>query len=474
MPDLRQWVSKVQEMGELKVVEGADWDLEIGTLSSLCARKKDGPALLFDKVKGYLSGYRVLSNCTSGEARVAYTLNLTPNLRGLQLIDALRHKFTDWQKTYEQFPSEVVKIGPLMENVQDGNDVDLLKFPTPRWHELDLGRYIGTADAIVTRDPDSGEINVGTYRMQLQNRNTCSLYISPGKHGRIHIEKYHARGQAAPVAVSLGHHPLIFRVACIELPAGSEYQFAGAISQKPVAVIIEEVTGLPVPAESEIVIAGFCPKGKMMDEGPFGEWTGYYASGTRPAPIFEVARVYHRNNPILLGSHNGVPPHEETCFHTVVKSALLHNELINMGLPDVRGVWLSEFGFQQFLIVSIRQRYAGHAKQAALLASQSRIGGYLGRYVVVVDDDIDPTDTQEVLWAICTRSDPEKDIDILRRCWSSALDPIATRSGGAYFNSRAVIDACKPFEWKEDFPKEITISPELVDRVRKKFGDLLR
>ncbi len=473
MTDLRHWISETQKLGELKVVEGAHWDLEIGALASLSAKKKDGPALLFDKIKDYPPGYRVLSCCTSDEARVAYTLSLPVHLRGLELIDALRHKLTESYAGNQAFKPVRIKAGPVLENVFEGAGVDLLKFPTPRWHQLDGGRYIGTACAVITRDPDSGEINVGTYRIQLQNKNTTSLYMSPGKHGRIHYEKYHERGEAAPVAISLGHHPVIFRTACIELPAGAEYHFAGAIERQPVPLITEEITGLPVPADSEILIAGFCPRDKLMDEGPFGEWTGYYASGSRPAPIVEVARVYHRNDPVLLGSHNDVPPHEETVFHVLVKSALLQNELARMGLPDVRGVWISDFGLYQFLVVSIKQRYAGHARQAALLASQSRVGAYLGRYVVVVDEDIDPTNTQEVLWAICTRSDPERSIDILRRCWSSPLDPLIHTPGKGYFNSRAVIDACKPFEWKDEFPREISISPELVQRVKTKWPFLM-
>ncbi|MDZ4247491.1 MAG: UbiD family decarboxylase, partial [Dehalococcoidia bacterium] len=172
-------------------------------------------------------------------------------------------------------------------------------------------------------------------------------------------------------------------------------------------------------------------------------------------------------------SHNDLPPHEETYFHVLVKSAMLTNELIQSGVPDVRGAWLSEAGLYQLIVVSIKQRYAGHAKQAALLASQGRVGSYMGRYIIVVDEDIDPSDINEVLWAMCTRSDPEKDIDIIRRTRSSALDPMIRKPSTAYYNSRAVIDACKPYEWMTEFPQEIRIDPELARRVREKWGDIL-
>ncbi len=131
-------------------------------------------------------------------------------------------------------------------------------------------------------------------------------------------------------------------------------------------------------------------------------------------------------------------------------------------------------GIQQLIIISIKQRYPGHAKQAALLASQHRIGAHMGRYVIVVDEDIDPTNIQDVLWALCTRSDPEKDIDIIRRCWSHPIDPMIRKPTKAFFNSRAIIDACKPYEWMDEFPPEIRCAPELVGRVKQKWSGVLK
>lgn len=123
------------------------------------------------------------------------------------------------------------------------------------------------------------------------------------------------------------------------------------------------------------------------------------------------------------------------------------------------------------MVVGVQQRYAGHAKQAALAALSSHPGNYLGRYVVV-DEDIDVTNLEEVMWAVCTRSDPEESIDILRRCWSGPLDPRipADRKG---FNSRAVIDATRPFEWKDRFPPVARFSPELRERVLARWRDAL-
>ncbi len=149
----------------------------------------------------------------------------------------------------------------------------------------------------------------------------------------------------------------------------------------------------------------------------------------------------------------------------------MHNLLVKNGIPGIRGVWLSELGGVRFLLViSIKQKYAGHAKQAALFASQSRLGAFMGRYVIVVDEDIDPTDLQDVLWALFTRSDPEKDIDIIRGAWSGPLDTMIRQPADGFFNSVAIINACKPYERIEEFPQAIEVSRELRERIAKKWG----
>ncbi|MBI4330640.1 MAG: UbiD family decarboxylase [Chloroflexi bacterium] len=474
MDDLRAWLSKVAEAGELKQVDGADWDLEIGCLAALNWAKPNPDALLFDNIEGYPKGFRVLTGSTSNARRVALTFNLPETSSAVELIDVFRRRLKEWEADCDKYRPVWVKSGPVMENVMRGDHVDLYKFPVPRWHEGDGGRYIGTGDAVITQDPDTGAPNMGTYRIMVQNGKTTALFIAQGKHGRIHYEKYHAQGKPCPVLVSVGHHPLVFRVASTEIPPAAEFNYAGAVMGEPMKVIREEVTGLPMPADSEIVIAGFCPPGKVMPEGPFGEWTGYYASGETPAPVIEVERVYYRNNPVIMGSPPGKAPSDSSYYRGIVTGALLYNDLEAAGVPDVKGVWMGEAANQMWVVVAIKQRYAGHAKQTAVLASQLARKGFFGRYVVVVDDDIDPTNLQEVLWAVCTRSDPEKDIDIIRRCWSTVMDPIIRkRPGQGHFNSRAIIDACKPFEWINEFPQEIKIDPALAARVKAKWKDVL-
>ncbi|MFC2003171.1 UbiD family decarboxylase [Chloroflexota bacterium] len=473
--DLRDWLEKVDRMGDLKRIEGADWNEEIGCISALNSNKK-GPVLLFDKVGGYPSGYRVATSVNVRPSVIALTVNLPTSYSESELSSAMVDKVGAAEREAADFPPREVETGPVMENVHSGDEVDLFEFPAPKWHELDGGRYIGTGCAVVTMDPDTQEINLGTYRVMIHDGKTLGMYAAAERHGKRHIEKYHERGQPCPIAISMGHHPLILRTAGLWLPSGSEYGFIGAMKGEPVEIITEGVTGLPIPADSEIVVAGWCHPDKRKDEGPFGEWTGYYGSWSRPEPIIEVERVYHRNDPIILGA----PPHrpkwsDNIHFSRMLCGAVLHNDLTNMGIPNVRAVSISDMAHFEIIAVSIKQSYHGHAKQVGLAVVQHRMcaAGGAGRYVIVVDEDVDPNNMDDVLWAMATRADPERDIEIIHRAPTDRIDPLVGMRTDILLNSRAIIDACRPYEWINEFPIPVTMSSELVERVRQRWGDLL-
>ncbi len=472
--DLRGWLREVGEMGELQVIEGVDWNLELGAISELNLRRPNCPALLFRGIKGYPQDYRIVTCPVTTTSRFAHIYNLPKVASWREMLELYRARYSLWQNSVDRFAPVVVKDGPVLQNIQRGDQVDLTIFPTPLWHELDGGRYIGTGHAVITRDVDTGEVNLGCYRIQMHDKNTVGIHITPGRHGRLHYEKDHARGKASPMLLSIGHHPLFFAVSGSEVPhePRSEYHFMGAVTGEPIKVIKEEVTGLPMPADAEIVLAGWCPPGKTRQEGPFGEFTGYYsAEEEAPQPIIEIERVYYRDNPIILGAPPNRPPDEFSKMMDVVRSAKLYDDLINAGVPEVKGAWMSDVGRQLLISVSIKQKYAGHAKQAALAACP---GYTMGRYVVIVDEDVDPTDTNDVLWALCTRTDPDRDIDIIRETRSILLDPIVRKPTESYISSRALINACKPFEWKDRFPKKIKMSQELESRTKAKWGGVLK
>jgi UbiD family decarboxylase len=472
--DLQEWISQVKEMKQLVTIEEADWNLEIGAVTLENVKNEDCPALLFDPVKGYPPGHGVLTNSFPTPARTALTLNLPVHYSKLELLQVLRGKLLEWRNQASDFRPEFVKTGKVMENIQEGEEVDVYQFPSPMWHEEDGGRYIGTGCAVITMDPLTEQVNLGAYRNMVLDGKTVSVQVSPGKHGRLDYESYHSENKACPIAVSVGHHPLVFGMAAVSVPRGMEYAFMGAIAGEPLPLVKEEITGLPIPADSDIVLAGWCPHDRFRPEGPFGEWTGYYVSTEKPLmPIIEVERIYYRNNPVILGSPPG-HPNDYGYFTLLVTSSMLQNELEQMGVPDIKGVWLSDAAGAQVIIVSLKQRYAGHAKQAAMLANQSPVGPALKRFVIVVDEDIDPTNIQEVIWALGSRCDPEKGIDILRHCRSTPQDPTIRRPTEHFFNSRAIIDACRPFEWKDEFPRVIETSPDLAERIKKKWGGILK
>src|SRR6266699_4342850 len=468
--DLRDWIQIADEMGELKTLKGCDWNLEIGAITEIVAHKEDGPAVLFEDIKGYPTGYRVLSNSLASRKRLALTLGLPSGETKMDFVKIWKDNY----KSIKPVPARFVKKSGLFDNVYKDGDIDMFKFPTPKWHELDGGRYIGTGSVDITADPDTGWVNLGTYRVMIHDRDTLGFYISPGKQGRIMREKYFAKGQPCKVAVSFGQDPLIYLAGGTEVPNGvSAYDWVGGLQGGPVQVIKGEYTGLPIPAHAEIVVEAEALPGQDRNEGPFGEWTGYYASDVRPEPIMKVKRLYHRNDPILLGAPPTRPPCEFNYMRCFVRSAMIWRELEAAGVPDVTGVWCHEAGGARlFVFVSIKQRYPGHARQAGMVASYCRAGAYLGRYSIVVDDDVDVTNTNDVLWALATRSNPETDIEIVRRSWSGPLDPIVPK-GQKGHNSRAIIDACRPYEWMADFPPVAESSPEVRRAAEAKWGKIL-
>src|SRR5919202_3031535 len=248
---------------------------------------------------------------------------------------------------------------------------------------------------------------------------------------------------------------------------------AGALRGERVRLIAAPYTGLPVPATAEIVIEGEIPPNETRLEGPLGEWTGYYASGQKEEPIIRVSSVLHRDDPIILGCIPGKPPNDNTFFRSPLRAALLWDELERSGIPGIVGVWSHEAGGGRMLnVVSIKQQYPGHSKQVGTATASCHAGAYANRFVIVVDEDIDPADTNEVLWALCTRTDVVEDVDVLRRCWSTPLDPMAFAKGSAFFNNRVIIDACRPYERLKTFPDVARASAEEAERLRASWPEL--
>ena len=214
--------------------------------------------------------------------------------------------------------------------------------------------------------------------------------------------------------------------------------------------IPDRATGLPIPAHAEIVLEGaLLPMSEAtLPEGPFGEFTGYYAWEARPAPVMEVTAVHYCSDPILLGS----PPMKPPRFHfgLPLRAATIWQNLDAAGVTDIVGVW--QHVSQLMTVVALKQRYDGHAKRAALIAAAH---SYMARIVVVVDEDVDPSDLHDVMWAVATRCEPAEQLEVIRNAWSSALDPripAEQKLRGVSSHSKMIVEACRPFAWRERFP----------------------
>ncbi len=477
--DLRQWLTMVARDGELKRIRGASPELEMAAITDIVYHeaRQSAPALLFEDIPGY-PDHRSLFGMLSSPRRVARALCLplrTSSTR-LELVRAWKDRAQGIKLT----PPVSVRSGPILDNVMTGSKIDLSIFPSPRVHELDGGRYLATDHAVITRDPESDWINLGTYRCMLVDRRRLALHMLENQHGRIIYQKYQARRTPMPVAIAIGMEPGLHFAAGIRVPEGiSEYDFTGGILGRPVTVIKGAYTGLPLPATAEIVVEGECLPGELTDEGPFGEWHGYYANRgleTIPEPVVRARAVYYRDHPILTCSSPGLPPNTNSLLFSMGRAAGVWTALDRAGIPGVKGVWApEELGSLLFTVISIEQRYFGHSMEAARIASDASRGS--ARYIVMVDEDIDPSDLKQVMWAVATRTSPDRSITVLKDCPSTSADPaipLSTKKRqGLLRASRAIIDACRPYGQKAEWYPMARAGATLEHRVRRKWRTLL-
>lgn len=476
--DLREYLDKLDELGMLATVHDAHWDEEIGAISELMT-ERGGPALLFDRIPGYPAGFRVAANVCPTPQRMALALGLHHEQSVVEMAEEWRQVI----EARELVPPREVADGPILENVLTGDAVDLFKFPAPKWHDKDLDRYLGTGVCVIQRDPDTGFVNVGAYRVAIHDKTTCGLFMEPGRDGDVIRRKHWSRGEKCPVIVSVGQEPILTLLSGGSLfhcdYGTSELDVAGYLQKAPYPIVRGRVTGLPMPASAEIVIEGFIPppEERLAPEGPFGEWTGYYGHGRRPETVIEVEAIYYRNDPIIFGS----PPLRHIRAYQEMSSVDLRTKarLEKAGIPGVAAVFaLVSPGLRA---VSIKQMYEGHVEDLIRVLEP---GGdqYSGNHIwVLVDDDVDVSKTPEVLWAMATRLIPEHGVTTIPGTAVWQLDPRIppggdsdpTREGRrSYSAHNLVLNACRPYQWKDEFPVVNVNGAELRKRTEEKWGEL--
>ena len=471
--DLREYIDLIEQAGELKRIRAeVDPIEEMAAIVYLAAREVGAPAYLFERVKGYSTS--VLWNMWgSSSNRLAAAMGLPMGLSLRELVLATRNRLG------RRIAPVTVDSGgaAVFSNTVTGDEVDVNRFPAAQHWPLDGGRYIGTGDAVITRDPERGHLNVGTYRMMIHDRNHVGLYMSPGKDARLQMERWWKAGKPCEVVAVWGVDPATFLLSGITMPkTESEYDYIGGLKGEAVELLQGQFTDLLFPAGSEIVMEGVAYPNDYRKEGPFGEFTGYYGRPDDPAPQVEIKAIHFRDDPILTASlmSDHWASNDSALQFAVVRSARIWNDLDRLGIPGIKGVYAHPaaaggFGMN---VVALEQRYAGHAQQVLAIAAQSPGGAYFSKWIIVVDHDIDPTDLDQVIWAMATRCNPVDGIDILRNTWSTWLDPSQNPPEKRPYGSKALINACMDHRHIHNFSKRSRLRKEIYDKVVRRWDEL--
>jgi phenylphosphate carboxylase beta subunit len=468
MKDLRDFIATCEKEGELHRIKAeVDWNLELSHIAKV-NEEKSGPALLFENVKGYKSP--VLTGAFGTTKRLAIILGKSPNLSMVELTK-------EWVQaaTKDVIPAEEVKDGPIFENILEGDKVDTAVFPSPQFYELDGGRYFGTAVFMAIQDPETGDVNLGTYRMGVLDDKTVGVQILKGKKGDRILKKWGKQGKKMPACAIIGGDPLhIFAGAATVAKAKSGYDVVGSLRGSPVQIVRGQLSGLPIPAAAEIVLEGEIDPENLREEGPFGEYTGYYTEELIkpiPKPALDVQRIYYRNNPILWETSVGRPVGDQHMLYAFVRNSSLWTDLTRMQIHGIKSVYtMPEASGRFWVVVSVQQMYPGHADQVAAAVIASNTGTYGIKGVIIVDDDIDADDLPRVWWALGTRYNPARGTQIINRGRSTPLDPSIGADENKFITSRIILDATIPFDWAVK-PTEIKLSEDVLQKVKSRWQE---
>lgn len=478
---LRQYVRRLDERDMIRTVEGADWEYEVGALTEIGVRVDTPKALLFDNITDYDEGKRILSAPYLTDRHHAVALNLDEHASSVELVREWKNRIRDIDPIE---PNEVA-TGPVLDNTYEGDEVNIWDLPVPIWHEKDGGRFIGTGNAVITRGPEDDDewnwVNAAVYRNQVHDENTMGLFVNQTNQAVHQMKQWWERGEAAPIVIDQGPCPFTYSGACMKLPKGMpELAVGGGLKGEPIDVIQEEETGLPVPATSEIAMIGEVPPPEEESEleGPFGECFGYYAGGSgmeEERMVVNVEKLWHRNNPILKGCPELKDQAQVHALGAHLGTSARAWQSIEQDIESVQGVYSLYQVCQQgssILVVSIEQEYAGHAQKALHAAMSAQAASTSIAMVVVVDEDIDPSDTEEVFFAMCTRATPAEDIQIIDNTPTFELDPRTppeARERGDFTNSCMLVNACIPWEWKDEFPEVVDFPEDMKAELKEEF-----
>ena len=415
--DLRQFLNELEKRGELVRVKK---ELENGyEVFNILWRLNDtrGPAFMA-KIKGY--DVPLVSNLFGTLDRWALACGLPLGKTQIEYRDIFAEKMdeTKWVEP------KLVSTAPCKEVILKGDDVDLFKFPILKWHPYDGGAYI-TLPIVVTKDEKFG-INAGIYRMMLLDKNKTTIMCVQLQDIGIHIGRaIRKKKETIPCAVAIGTDPAIIVAAATKLRLGqNEFAFASSLREgEPVEVVKCETNDLVVPASSEIVLEGDIILTEKQKEGPLAEFTGYFEE---PMTVytFKVKCITHRKNPIYVMTTEGHKHSETESLRLIPQMASFHQQCKER-ISAFRNSYLPPAGRGCIAVISISKRLPGWGKQAIFQAASIPYVAAAVNVIIVVDDDINPADIEEVLWAVSTRVDPERDVLILPQVGGIPSNPAA-------------------------------------------------
>lgn len=475
--DQREWIAILEKEKQLRrVTAEVNWDREIGTITRKLLEKK-GPAVIFESIKDYRKGIctKLFTGSLASQERLRLMLGMSKDTLNREIVAHVR------KKNRELIPPTIVPTGPVKENIIQGSDIDLFKFPVPHGHFRDGGRYINTFAAILTRDPDTRVMNLGVYRGMIGKKNTIpSLLVLGGQHWGQHFAKYAALKKPMPVACIFGWDPIMDFLAGSPIPAGvCEYDVMGAYRNESAKLVRCETVDLEVPASAEMVVEGFIsadPQAYEL-EGPYAEATGHVSDVAKPSPKIEVTCITHRTDPVFRWTIEGTLPgsmSENGYISAVQRAAIAWNVLEAAGIPGVVDVVTHPITMGVNVVVQIKKYYQGQPKQIAAALWGNSAAQYKYKNVYVVEDEIDPTSYEQLDWAFAYRVNAKEDgIIVFPGIFGSGLDPSTPledrdrgQLGSALWN-RVLIDATRNWKFKrrkewdnERFPPTVVPHPD--------------
>ncbi len=467
--DLQHFVDFLKERGELVTIsEPVDPRLEITEIADR-VMKAGGPALLFEQPKG--SQFPVLINLYGSMQRMAWALGAeTLSEPVARLRDLLRTQAPQnfWDKL-KMIPKAASVARALPKNVKRGacqeivwDKPDLTRLPILKCWPLDGGPFI-TLPMVITRDPETGLRNVGMYRMQVLDATSTAMHWQIHKAGSRHFQSYREKKQKIPVAVALGGDPALTYSATAPLPDGvDEFLFAGFLKGSPVEMVPCLTQDLEVPASADFILEGYIdPEEALVEEGPFGDHTGYYTP-VEYFPRFHITQITQKKNPLYLTTIVGIPPMEDAFLGKATERLFL--PLIQLTFPEIIDMNLPpEACFHNLCILSIKKSYPGHAQK--IMHSLWGMGQMMFcKCFIVVDHDVDVQDLKEVVWRVSNNIDARRDLIFV----DGPVDHLDHASPRQFIGSKLGIDATR--KWKEEgylreWPQDIVMDEQIKKRV---------